>query len=130
MAYHRTVREHSAVVRSEHLIEVQDKLMLVQREESDLKNNFALVLPKIRSGQASSHKVWQLVEDTLSGDAAPGNLLQVTDEYGEKSEFISMAMNRGAEYLLVTGPAMQTVRKSVPNRGTSYVFFFSNEAMH
>ncbi|KAK5199158.1 hypothetical protein LTR92_001631 [Exophiala xenobiotica] len=128
-AYHRTLKPHSSVVRAEHMTEVQDKLQLLQTEEAKLRSDYAHMLPSVRSDQGSSYKVSQLLDDVLLGDAAPKALLQVTDEYAGKLEFISMAVNRGAKYLSVDGPAMQNICRHVPQRGTSYVFFFSNAVM-
>jgi hypothetical protein len=113
-AYHRTLKAHSSVVRAEHMTEVQDKLQLLQTEEAKLRSDYAHMLPSVRSDQGSSYKVSRLLEDVLLGDAAPKALLQVTDEYAGKLEFISMAVNRGAKYLSVNGPAMQNVCRHVP----------------
>jgi GTPase SAR1 family protein len=129
MAYHKRLRTNSSVVRAEHLTEVQNKLMVAQKAEVRLRSDYAQMLSRVRCGQSSSYKVWQLIEETLAGEAAPGKLLDITDEYADKLEFISMAVNRGAKYLTLDGPAMQSVRASVPQTGTAYVFFFNSEVM-
>ena len=128
-AYQKTLKAHSPLVRAEHLIEVQDKLAFVQKAEAQLRAEFARLVVEVRAGRTSGSKLWQIVDDFLAGDAAPKKLLTVTDEYADKLEFISMAVDLGAEYEFVTGHATNAVRNLVPERGTSYVFCFNNEVM-
>lgn len=127
--YYKTLKAHSSVVRPEHIIEVQDKLILVRQQESRLMSDFARLVADIRNGRASSSKVWQLIEEFLAGDAAPTTLLSMTDEYADKLEFVSMAVDQGAQYVSVAGQAMHAIRNVIPQRGMSTVFLFNNEVM-
>lgn len=129
-AYYKTLKTHSSVVRAEHLRDVEANLMLGQMKVDELTTTFAQLLPKVRSGKESGYEVWHLLEDTLASDTAPDKLLSVTNEYAGKLDFISMAVDLGAKHVSVTGHADQFVREHVSEKGTSYVLFFSTNAMN
>jgi hypothetical protein len=88
-------------------------------------------LDAVRAGRSSSQKTWQILDDFLAADSAPGRLVGIMNEYGEKLEFISMAVEQGAEFVGDSERSLhEALRKNARSSATTYVFYFKNALMN
>jgi GTPase SAR1 family protein len=130
-AYYQSLKLNRFLVRPDHFTDVEDRLRTSKGAESDLASHYAQSLEAVRAGRSSSQKTWQILEDFLAADSAPGRLVEITNEYGEKLEFISMAVEQGAEFVGDSERSLhEALRKNARGSAKTYVFYFKNALMN
>lgn len=129
--YLESLQQHQSIVAPQHLAEVKDRLRRVLDAQSYFKHHFSRLLDAVRNGSSTSQVILDMMDSQLTPDLRPSALEDLTLAYKPKLDFITWAVQSGAQYVGDGSTGVQDAIKLRTSRKsrTVYVFYFSTATM-
>jgi len=122
--YQSRLKRHRNCVPAEHINEIDFLKCREIARRTTLKSQLSTTLEAVRSGNAESAKLWNLLDEFSNGNLSPSSITAASGEYADKIDFVDLVTGKGAKYVTSIGDMEHLKNVS----GEIYVFHFSRNS--